>query len=590
MSTKRARLAKELTSRRLAVIALSILAAGSVKSDSSAAGNEQFLITHDEIGKRGGRLVISQRAEPKTINPLIAIDGSSREIIGLTTADLIHINRSSQKTEPALASSWTASPDGREYTLYLRRGLKFSDGQPFDADDVLFTFQVYLDERTHAAQRDLLIVSGKPIEVRKIDAYTVQFNLEQPYAAAERLFDSIAILPRHLLLHAYEEGRLSQLWNLTTPPGQIAGLGPFRMKEYVPGQHLVLERNPFYWKKDLAGNRLPYFDEIVSVFTGNADAEAMRFQAGELDVVGRLSAQNYSALEKRQTDDGFRLYDLGPGLEYNFLFFNLNDLSQTKFPLITAKQQWFRRLAFRKAISAAIDREAINRLAYRGRAYPLSTFVTPGDKLWVNRNIPQQRRSLAEARELLQTAGFSWDKAGRLLDDRSQPTTFSIIFNAGNQQHTQAATLIQSDLKEVGMDVQLVPLEYRSLLKRVFESHEYDAAIIQLASGDADPNSDINVWTSEGGAHVWNLGPNHFREPWQEEIDSLMREQMITVNYEKRKRMYDRVQELVWENVPVICLVSPNVLAGATQRLGNFHPALLSNYTLWNVEELFFRR
>jgi peptide/nickel transport system substrate-binding protein len=561
-----------------------------VKSDSSAAGNEQFLITHDEIGKRGGRLVISQRAEPKTINPLIAIDGSSREIIGLTTADLIHINRSSQKTEPALASSWTASPDAREYTLYLRRGLKFSDGQSFDADDVLFTFQVYLDERTHAAQRDLLIVSGKPIGVRKIDAYTVQFNLEQPYAAGERLFDSIAILPRHLLLHAYEEGRLSQLWSLTTPPGQIAGLGPFRMKEYVPGQHLVLERNPFYWKKDLAGNRLPYFDEIVSVFTGNADAEAMRFQAGELDVVGRLSAQNYSALEKRQTGDGFRLYDLGPGLEYNFLFFNLNDLSQTKFPLITAKQQWFRRLAFRKAISATIDREAINRLAYRGRAYPLSTFVTPGDKLWVNRNIPQQRRSLAEARQLLQTAGFSWDKAGRLLDDRNQPTTFSIIFNAGNQQHTQAATLIQSDLKEVGMDVQLVPLEYRSLLKRVFESYEYDAAIIQLASGDADPNSDINVWTSEGGAHVWNLGPNHFREPWQEEVDRLMREQMITVNYEKRKRMYDRVQELVWENVPVICLVSPNVLAGATQRLGNFHPALLSNYTLWNVEELFFRR
>jgi peptide/nickel transport system substrate-binding protein len=569
---------------------LSILAAGSVKSDSSAAGNEQFLITHDEIGKRGGRLVFSQRAEPKTINPLVAIDGSSREIIGLITADLIHINRSSQKTEPALASSWTASPDGREYTLYLRRELKFSDGQAFDADDVLFTFQVYLDERTHAAQRDLLIVSGKPIEVRKIDAYTVQFKLERPYAAAERLFDSVAILPRHLLLHAYEEGRLSQLWNLTTPPGQIAGLGPFRMKEYVPGQHLVLERNPFYWKKDLAGNRLPYFDEIVSVFAGNADAEAMRFQAGEVDVVGRLSAQNYSALEKHQTGDGFRLYDLGPGFEYNFLFFNLNDLGQTKFSLITAKQQWFRRLAFRKAISAAIDREAINRLAYRGRAYPLSTFVTPGDKLWVNRTIPQQRRSSAEARKLLQTAGFSWDKAGRLLDDRSQPATFSIIFNAGNQQHTQAATLIQSDLKEIGMDVQLVPLEYRSLLKRVFESHEYDAAIIQLASGDADPNSDINVWTSEGSAHVWSLGANHFREPWQDEVDRLMREQMITVNYEKRKRMYDRVQELVWDHVPVICLISPNVLVGATQRLGNFHPALLTNSTLWNVEELFFHR
>ncbi len=590
MSPKRARLTKQFTSRVLAIIALSILTAGFVKSRSSAAGNEQFLITHDEIGTPGGRLVISQRAEPKTINPLVAIDGSSREIVGLITADLIHINRFSQKTEPALASSWTVSPDGREYTLSLRRGIKFSDGQPFDADDVLFTFQVYLDERTHAAQRDLLMISGKPIGVRKIDAYTVRFDLEQPYAAAERLFDSIAILPRHLLWHAYEEGRLSQIWNLTTPPAQIAGLGPFRIKEYLPGQRLILERNPFYWKKDSAGNRLPYFDEVVSVFTGSADAEAMRFQAGELDVVGRLSAENFSALEKHQSAGRFRLYDLGPGFEYNFLFFNLNDLSRSNFPSIAGKQPWFHELAFRRAISAAIDREAIDRLAYQGRAYPLSTFVTPADKLWVDRDIPRPSCSVAEARKSLQTAGFSWDKAGRLLDEQLRPITFSIVFNAGNQQHTRAATLIQSDLERIGMDVQVVPLEFHSLLNRVFESHEYEAAIIQLASGDADPNSDINVWTSGGSAHVWNLEPDHSRKPWEEEIDSLMREQMITVNYEKRKRMYDRVQQLVWENMPLICLVSPNVLAGATQRLGNFHPALLSNYTLWNVEELFFHR
>lgn len=571
---KIARLPKQLTGSCLAAALLAAL------FTSSANG---------EIGSRGGTLVISQRAEPKTLNPLVALDTSSREIIGLITADLIHINRFTQQTEASLASSWQASPDGRQYTLQLRRGLKFSDGHPFDADDVLFTFEVYLDERVHATQRDLLIISGRPIHVEKVDSFTVRFDLYQPYAAAERLFDSIPILPRHLCRQAYENGQLAQAWNLTTPPAQIAGLGPFRIKEYVPGQHLNLERNPYYWKKDSAGNRLPYLDEIVSVFTGNADVETMRFQLGEIDAVGRLSAENFSLLEKHERAAKFHLYDLGPGFEYNFLFFNLNQLTPKDPAPAAAKQIWFRRLAFRKAISAAIDRDAINRLAYHGRACPLSTFVTPGNRLWVNRDILPHSHSITEARRLLGTAGFSWSSTGSLLDDRHQPVTFSLVFNSGNPQHTRAATLIQKDLEQIGLDVKVVPLESRALLSRIFKSYDYDAAIIEFVSGDADPNSEMNVWTSGGGAHVWNLGTKRALMPWEEEVDRLMQQQMTTLNYERRKAMYDRVQQLVRENLPVICLVSPDVLVGATERLGNFRPALLGNHTLWNAEELFLR-
>jgi len=285
---------------------LGFLVLTSPPSAGQTAETEQFLVTDNVIGQRGGRLVISQRAEPKTFNPVVATDKNSQEISGLINADLIHINRHSQNTEPALARSWTSSNDFREYTLQLRSGLRFSDGQPFDADDVLFTFQVYLDERVHAPQRDLLIVAGKPIRLRKVNAYEVQFGFEQPYAAAERLFDSIAILPCHLLKRAYDGGQLTQTWNLTTPPGQIAGLGPFRVKEYVPGQHIVLERNQYYWKRDLNGTRLPYLNEIYSVFTGNAEGEAMRFQQGEIDVVSRLSATNFAVLQKNERSRVFR--------------------------------------------------------------------------------------------------------------------------------------------------------------------------------------------------------------------------------------------------------------------------------------------
>ena len=408
-------------------------------------------------------------------------------------------------------------------------------------------------------------------------------------AAAERLFDSIAILPRHLLQRVYDEGRLSQTWNLTTPPGQIAGLGPFELKEYVPGQHLTLVRNPHYWKQNAEGQQLPYLDEIFSVFTGNADAEAMRFQAGEIDVVSRLSAANFSVLEKHQQSGRFRLCDAGASLEYNFLFFNLNDLRSKGLSAIEAKQSWFRQLAFRKAVSTAIDRDAIVRLAYDGRAYPLSAHVTPGDKLWLNRSIPRPERSIPQARHILQDAGFSWRRDGRLLDDRHEPVIFSLIFNAANPELTEVATLLQEDLAEIGIDVKVVPLEQRAILNRVFTTYEYEAAILSLASGDADPNSEINVWTSQGGAHLWDLSPKGEQPLWQHEIDRLMQQQMVTLEFEKRKRMYDRVQELVWKNLPVICLVSPDLLVGATERLGNFQPAILSDHTLWNVEELFLR-
>ena len=111
---------------------------------------------------------------------------------------MIHINRLSQNTEPAIAKSWKVSSDGLEYALKLRRGLHFSDGHPLTVDDVLFSYAVYLDESLHSPQRDSLVVGGKPIELRKVDADTLVFRLAQPYAAAERLFDSVAILPKHL--------------------------------------------------------------------------------------------------------------------------------------------------------------------------------------------------------------------------------------------------------------------------------------------------------------------------------------------------------------------------------------------------------
>jgi peptide/nickel transport system substrate-binding protein len=548
---------------------------------------EDLHITDNQIGRYGGSLVVAQRSEPKTLNPVTAADAPSREVIGRLTADLIHINRASQATEPALAKSWSVSKDGQTFTIKLRHGLRFSDGQPFDADDVVFSFQVYLDEKVHSPQRDLLVVGGKPIEVQKIDQYTVRFTLAQPYAAAERIFDSLAMMPRHLLEKPYEGGQFAQAWTLTTPPAEIAGMGPFRVKEYIPGQRIVLERNPYYWKADQSKNRLPYLDELVFLFVGNEDAQVIRFQAGETDIISRLSADNYALLSKDAASHGTEFFDLGPSLEYDFLVFNLNDLKKDT-DNIAAKQAWFQDVKFRQAVSAAIDRDSIVKLVYAGHGAALWGNVSPSNKLWVNQTLPHPPRSLDRARELLKSAGFSWRADSALLDRQGKAVEFSIITSTSNAQRTKMATLIQDDLSKLGMSVHVVPLEFRAVLDRVFQTYDYEASIMALGGGDADPNPEMNVWLSSGGTHLWHLGESKPATDWEAQIDQFMQKQMVQLKYKERKHLYDEVQATVAANVPFIFLATPDVLVGAKRHLGNFKPAILDPNTLWNVEQLYF--
>jgi peptide/nickel transport system substrate-binding protein len=576
---------------RIVLVLAGAISVISVAHSQQEAPKEDLLALSGEPGRAGGRLVVSLRAEPKTLNPVLALDAPSREVISAMQADLVHINRSTQRTEPALAKSWAVSSDGLEYTLRLRQGLRFSDGQLVDADDVLFTFRVYLDESMHSPQRDLLIVGGKPIAVRKVDAYTLVFRFAQPYSVGERVFDSLAILPRHLLEKPYQEGKLGQTGSLSAPASQWAGLGPFRVKEYVAGQRLILERNPFYWKKDTNGYRLPYLDELVFLFVPSADAQVLRFESGETDMISRLSAENFSVLSRQQ--QSYAMLDAGPGLEYNFLFFNLNDLGEKSGPEMATKQKWFREVKFRQAVSAAVDREAIVRLVYQKRGTALWGPVTPGNLRWADTAIAHPERSLEQARRLLRELGFRWTNQTSdeplLVDPDGKAVEFSILTSSSNADRTKMATLIQDDLKQLGMRVQVVPLEFRSLIDRITQTKQYDACVLGLISFDADPNSDLNVWLSRGATHLWNPLQAHPATPWEAEIDRLLDAQLTATSYEQRKKLYDRVQEILAANQPMIFLASPDILVGAKKIIGNFHPAVLEPYVLWNVEQLYRR-
>ena len=551
---------------------------------------EDRLVLPGAAGTRGGRLVSAQRTEPKTLNWLNAADAGSREVLQRLMADLIHINRHTLQPESALAKSWRGSADGLHWILELRQGLRFSDGQPFDADDVVFTFQVVLDERVHSAQRDLLMLDDKPIAVRKLGRYRVQFDLPQVYSVTDRLFDGLFILPRHLLESAYKQGKLGQAWTLSTPPAEIAGMGPFRFKEYVPGERITLERNPYYWKVDSAGTQLPYLDEVTFLFSGTEDNQVLRFQAGESDVISRVGPRNFEALEKSRRRSDFELVNVGASLEYSFLFFNLGETPQGASPELAAHLAVLRRTKFRQAVSAAIDRESLVRTVYLGRAVALAGPVPPGNRYWINTKLPAPVRNVEGARHLLALDGFRWNAEGALLDPDGRPVEFSILTSNNNQERQQMAQLIQDDLKQIGIRVTLTPLEFRSLLDLVQRTRRYEACILSLAGTDADPNPDIPEWVSSGANHFWNPGQKTPATPWEAEIDGLMRRQMVTREYKERKRLFDRVQEILVEYQPVVALVSPNLLAGARKNLANFQPAVLEPYTLWNIEQLYWRR
>jgi peptide/nickel transport system substrate-binding protein len=580
---------KAIARLALVVCLCAAVSAASAPTPQPVNQGEELARVDGATGRYGGHLVVGQRSEPKTLNPVTATDAVSREVFERLHADLIEINRSTQKTEPALAKSWKMSPDGRTFTLKLRHGIRFSDGQPFDADDVVFTFTVYLDEAVSSPQRDLLLIDGKPLTISKLDQYTVRFTLPRPYAAAERLFDSFAILPRHILEKPYHDGKFVQAWALNTSPNEIAGLGPFRVKQYWPGQRILLERNPYYWKADKNNHRLPYLDELVFLFVGSEDAQVMRFEAGETDLINRLSSENYSLLSKEQSRTGAQLADLGPSLEYNFLVFNQNDLAGKKLDGIARKQVWFQDLKFRQAVSAAVDRDSIVKLVYGSRGTALWGNVGPGNKLWANQSIPHPQRSVETARQLLKAAGFTWNASGQLFDRAGQPVEFSIATSSSNAQRMKMATLLQDDLSHLGMQVHVVPLDFRAMIDRVFQSFDYEAAIMGLGGGDADPNPEMNVWLSSGSTHLWHMNEAQPATAWEREIDQLMNEQMVTLDYQKRKKLYDRVQQIISEQMPFIFLATPNILAGAKSDVGNFQPALLDHYTLWNSDQIYLR-
>lgn len=506
-----------------------------------------------------GELAWTIGYDPKTFDPAKVDDQESEVVRYLTAGVLLRFNRSTQKVEPQLAESWILSPDGKKLVFKLRAALQFSDGSSLTSRDAAWSIRRVLLPATGApVAEEFLSPTGVTVETP--DERTVLVRLPKRVVGIGKVFDEIAIEPAE---HP-SEGRITA--------------GPFVVADYRRSQYVRLRRNPHYLGRDSGGAALPYATGVRLDVLDNHEQEIRLFERGEYDVIDSLPP-DYFGLLKQRTPNAVR--DLGPSLNTEQMWFN----QAPGAPLPAWEKSWFQSQVFRVAVSRAIHRADLARIAYEGHATPAYSFISPANGAWYNRAISAPHEDVTAAKASLARAGFR--SSGSVLEDAAgHPVMFSILTNAGNAERMKMATLIQQDLKALGMQVTVVALDFPALIERLMHTQDYEACLLGLENVDPDPNAMMNVWLSSSPNHQWNPSEKTPATAWEAEIDRAMNEQASSLKETERKQAIDRVQQIVADQQPFLYLVYPNALYAVSPRLEGVQPAVLEPGLVWNVERL----
>jgi peptide/nickel transport system substrate-binding protein len=495
--------------------------------------------------------------DPKTLDPAKVDDQASEMVRYLTGGVLLRTNRQTQQVEPALAESWSSAPDGRVVTFHLRRGLHFSDGSPLSSADVVATLRRVLDPATAAVVAEEF-VAPQQVSVDAPDALTVTVHLPKRIISIGNVFDEIAIEPANR-------------------PGDIhVTAGSFILDEYQRGNFIRLRRNPYYWRHDSAGNPLPYLSAVRLDILANREQEMMRFGRGQYQLIDALATDDYDLMTKRNSAS---VHDLGASLNTEQMWFN----QASESPLPSWEKEWFQSSGFRVAVSKAIHRADLCRIAYEGHATPAIGFISPANLVWYDRQLPAVHGDTNQAAQLLAKEGFRKNGAN-LVDRQGHSVKFSILTNAGNPQRAKMAALIQQDLAALGMQVTVVTLDFPALIDRLMHSQNYEAALLGLSDVQPDPSEMMNLWLSSSPNHQWNPSEKTPATVWEAEIDRLMQLQAESQEASVRKHAVDRVQEIVAEQQPFIYLVYPNMLYAVSPDLSGVQLSVLQPGIVSNID------
>jgi peptide/nickel transport system substrate-binding protein len=528
---------------------------------------------------RGGELTASIRTEPRNFARFGPPEATTDLVALLLHASLIRINRVTDDVEPWLAESWTRSPDGRQYTLKLRPGVTFSDGHPMTADDVLFSFEaVYA-----AGVAESIEVDGKRLDVSAVDPQTVTITFPSVFAPGLRILQNVNILPRHKLESALKTGALKSAWGLATAPTELAGLGPFVLSAYQPGQRLVFTRNEHYWRRDGAGAALPYLDRITLDVVPDENTQLLRLESGQSDMTSsQLPAEAYASLKRASDEHRARLYDLGPALYPDCLWFNLKPGVFSGDP----RASWLQRDELRRAVSMAVDRRVFADTVFLGAGVPVFGPVSPANKRWYWEGTPAIPYDPQQAKKLLASIGLTERADDGLLRDRAgMPARFTVLTQKGRPPFERGVAVLRDELRKIGLTVDVVTLEGNALVQQVY-SGKYDAMYFNAYLSDSDPASTPDFWVSSGSSHFWNPEQKTPATDWEKQIDQLMRTMTVSTDITERKHAFDEVQRLFVEHQPAIYFVAPRIFVGSSTRVGNVTPVVTRPQLLWSPDTL----
>lgn len=555
-----------------------------------------------ELGVHGGRFVIGATSSPKTFNALMSNETSTTDVIRFLFTALTDIDYKTMEDRPLYAKSWEVSEDGLTYTFHLRRGVRFSDGRPVTSADVKFSFDVVMDEKLHPSMQDglTMMVDGQrvPYTYSAPDSYT--FVVSSPRVDALMLahVGSVYIMPRHALIDAFERGDFASAYGTNTPPDSIVTFGPFRVKEYLHDQRTVIERNPHWFGVDAEGRRLPYLDQIIYVVAKDQDVAALRFERGELDGLDNVKPENYASYIEKAKGGDFVLHDIGPSFNTNFFWFNLNIAKQDGpdrkkgRPIVDpVKYSWFKERDFRRAVSHAVDREALIKGPFQGFAVKGWSTMTPGNARWHDPAFQGADHDPAESKRLLAGLGYAdRDGDGILEDTKGNPIRFTMMTNGDNRIRVDMLNLIKDDLRKVGIDMIPTPLDFNTLVTKFRSDYTYETALLGLGSAvPSDPGMGMNVWKSSGLTHYWNVKQDTPATPEEARIDALMEENVGTSDIEERKRTFREVMAIVNDQGWVVWLPVQKMMLPVRAKFGNVDPSPMPHRILWNADVIYVK-
>lgn len=551
-------------------------------------------------GIHGGTLRFSVPSDPKSFNPVLALEVSTTNVTNILFARLVDIDPRTFNFVPELLKSWEIRNAGQEWRFVLRDGLRWSDGKPLTTDDVAFSFEKLYKNKNLSANKHILI-NNSEIKLTIHDAQSFSFTLPEAMAAFLSHLYHFYVMPKHVLEPILAKTPFENTYTVSSPAAQIVGSGPFLLGEYVPSERLVLKRNPHYFKRDSLGRQVPYLDSLNIGILSNQDIALLKFQTGELDLYGLrggdLRGSDFRILEKfaaKGKSPQFELRNSGPTFGTSFVVFNQNkqllDAKATSDG-VKAKLRWFRDLNFRKAFAHAISKKRLINEIMNGFGYEQNGPVSPSLKKYYFPDIARYSYDLKQARALLAKAGFATDKiTGRLVDKAKRPVEFNLFTSSHSLDNIKICGVIREDLAKLGITVHFSPLMFNEIVTKLTDTFDFDAVLIGL-TGSRDPYESRDVWTTSGNLHMWAPKEVLSISSWQAEIDQIFRKGAMELDESKRRALYNRWQVVASQQLPLIFTVTSAHLTAHHRLLGNFEPIPTPfGSSLHNIEFIYWQK